>query len=324
MKTCVNLFLDNYFKQQRETSRKRRSFSDSSVRGFTLIELLVVIAIIAILAAILLPVLEAAEARALQAQCINNTKEMQIGWELYATDNQDYMVPNSPWGYADNQSWCPNGGSNPSATMNWDYDYGNTNIQVYSNTILAPYLSGQLALYRCPADIWPSKNGTRIRDYSMQMQVGNLYCKGSLASGKGTLDENPDALAYVKLTDIHSSPGPADIIVFLEEHPNSLLNGVPDGSLQVDSSGGTFPDVPGSNHRGWLGGMSFADGHSEMHKWLKPGNGNLNAGQITTLQIPVVPGGSTISGAPVTEGTTGVDWVWFTTHCAGINPTPGQ
>ena len=325
MKTSAKLF-GHHWLGRLTTARKRWFFPESSPRAFTLIELLVVIAIIAILAAILLPVLAAAKNRALEAQCINNLKELQGGWELYGTDNQDYMLPNSPYGYPPGESWCPNA-QTLHAEMNWTTDIGNTNIAVYANTILTPYLSGQLGVYRCPADMWPSENGVRIRDYSMQGQVGNLYCAGSKALGKGTLAENPDALAYVKLTDIRSSPGPSDIIVFLEEHPNSLLgNGVYDGYLQVDSSptdGGSFPDVPGSMHR-WNCGMSFADGHVEMHKWLQAGAETST--RISTLHIPVVPQGNTISTATpslVELGSTGYDWVWFTQHCAGPNPTPG-
>ncbi len=316
----------DYLLGQVKTKRKRRFFSELSPRAFTLIELLVVIAIIAILAAILMPVLAAAKARSLQAQCINNTKELAVGSVLYSTDNQDYMLPNSPYGYLPYQSWCPNA-LTAGAEMNWTTDKGNTNIAVYANTILTPYMSGQLAVYRCPADEWPSQNGVRIRDYSMQGQVGNAYCKGSLASGHGTLAENPTALAYVKVTDIRSSPGPSDVIVFLEEHPNSLLgNGVYDGYMQIDSKSGTFPDVPGSIHR-WGCGMDFADGHAEVHRWLKgTGNSNPNSGTITTLQIPVIPQGATISASPakVQLGTLAQDWYWFTTHCAGPNPTPGQ
>jgi prepilin-type N-terminal cleavage/methylation domain-containing protein len=288
--------------------------------GFTLIELLVVIAIIAILAAILLPVLAAAKAKALQAQCINNQKELAIGWQLYATDNQDYMVPNSPWSNTtnnENQSWCPYG---TQYEESWGNSIGNTNVQIYGSTILAPFMSGQLGVYRCPADVWPSANGLRIRDYSMQGQVGNLYCKTT------TLADNAGGIPYVKVTDLHSSPGPADVIVFLEEHPNSLLgNAIYDGYLEVDSTGGGCPDVPGSNHAGYLNGMSFADGHAEMHRWVQSGKFSWSMGgaSITTLQIPVYPNlvGTICSSLPIVYPTTkNQDWYWFTTHCSGLNP----
>ena len=246
------------------------------VAGFTLIELLVVIAIIAILAAILLPALSKARGRAEGVSCLNNTRQLILAWQLYADDHDSFlpynlfMKFNSP---RTNLNWVNN-------VMTWGVDTfpsdsDNTNLATITGASLGPYIGGAPGIFHCPSDraLSALQRGAgwsaRIRSYSMNAMMGNV---GTLLVN-GVNTKNPGYTQFLKTTQI---PRPAEIFVFLDEHPDSIDDGyflnreaaavsrVPGIEGVADDK---WHDLPASYHNRSTA-FSFADGHASLHRWL--------------------------------------------------------
>lgn len=235
-----------------------------------MIELLVVIAIIAILAAMLLPALSKAKLKAQGIQCMSNHRQLTLAWRLYAEDNRDYLVLASHSGTANNPmnqyAWTWTEMDFSANPKNWDINADITQRPLWQ-------YNKSPGIYKCPADrsyvVVNGENKPRVRTMSM-----NFFCGGFGGDTSGSAMAAPYTL-FLKLSEINggkATPGPAKTWVFLDQREDTINWGNfmthMDGFDPREPAKYKFTmDLPGEYHKKACG-FSYADGHSEIKKWM--------------------------------------------------------
>jgi prepilin-type N-terminal cleavage/methylation domain-containing protein len=216
----------------------------STRRGFTLIELLVVIAIIAILAALLMPVLGSARERAQRIQCLNNEKQLTLGWQLYADEDHGILASND-WDFR--SASVPESPAGSWVVGNAGLDTNETDIT--SGTIY-PYVK-VISCYRCSADqsLVLGTTSLTLRSYSLS----------------GFMGGPPADTSQYNIKPVHllsQITAPAAALTFIDE---DILT-IDDGHFLYSDTADIWYNIPAWRHAHGST-LAFADGHQEYWKW---------------------------------------------------------
>jgi prepilin-type N-terminal cleavage/methylation domain-containing protein len=237
-----------------------------NTRAFTLVELLVVIAIIAVLMALLLPALELAKLKASAIVCLVNTKNLAVGWYMYAEDNDGRIMSSNDRAIDASGNF-----------VGWIGIPRDENGVLLSNTQVSPAVTdedeirgiqvGKLFpyvknpdVYHCPAD---NMRRSMYDDTPVFVSYGVPRCLyGTVNTGSSLYDRQIKRFGEIS--------APATRYVFVESAETRNWNSSHHFVMGA-------PEYTGNTSWGWWGPMAinhgdssilgFCDGHSEVRKW---------------------------------------------------------
>jgi hypothetical protein len=166
-------------------------------------------------------------------------------------------------------------GESPSSPPRWEWD---PSVDMMKRPLWN--YNPDAEIYRCPSDHSVDPVGGSIKPRILT-KVMNLYVGGfAPQSGIDPLPNGTDGhwqfadpfRIFSKVTDL-TSPGPANTFLFIDARPEAInwanfmtvMTGYPNNPTQYQFNG----DYPGIYHS-FGAGISFADGRSEVHRWLDP------------------------------------------------------
>ncbi len=218
----------------------------SGTFAFTCVELVTVLAVLALMVLLLLPAFARGRVNDHAFQCQNNLRQLLNGWRMYASDSADRLP--------DAFLWTP-------GTLSYDGHPDNTNVALIKQSLLWAYVNS-LPIFKCPADRSLSGPPTgmvgmpRTRSYSMSQ---------SFRTSPTQHWSSPPWRIYRRTADV-DDPSPADLWVFLEEHSDSINDAAFSVAMDSQLQNARWQSMPAAFHEGSCG-FSFADGHTESHKW---------------------------------------------------------
>jgi len=233
-----------------------------------------------------------------QGACFErNQAVIYLGPFKEVLDNDDRIVMSFHGGEARGGAAANNARNAPWVVgwLDWTTSSDNTNVsflvdEKYSK--LAKYFGNARKILKCPSDKFVSP-AQRARGWTDRVRS----VSGNIGVGDGNAESGPWESIYkhIRKTSGFIFPGPSETWVCMDEHPDSINDA---GFFNPRQS--SWIDQPATYHNG-AAGLSFADGHAEIHKW----KGSLAAPRAQTVKL------NNSIDAPARAGDPDISWLSF-------------